>query len=102
MYPRATLQVRHSRPRTHLLQHLVGSLGGQQAWSWSMQMRWSFSNGVRHMAQAYLCVSSIWANRSGLRPMSLSLYARFQRDLASGGDECLLAPPLSQPFPAVG
>ena len=43
-----------------------------------------FSNGVRHMAQAYPCVSSIWANRSGVRPMSLSLYARFQRDLASG------------------
>jgi hypothetical protein len=48
-----------------------------------MQMRWSFSNGVRHMAQAYPCVSSIWANRSGVRPMSLSLYVRFQRDLAS-------------------
>ena len=84
MYPRATLQVRHSRPRTQLPQHLVGSLGGQQAWSWSMQMRWSFSNGVRHIAQAYPCASSIWANRSGVRPMSLSLYARFQRDLASG------------------
>ena len=84
MYPRATLQVRHSRPRTQLPQHLVGSLGGQQAWSWSMQMRWFFSNGVRHIAQAYPCASSIWANRSGVRPMSLSLYARFQRDLASG------------------
>ena len=47
------LQVRRSRPRTHLPQHLVGVLGGQQAWSWSMQMRWSSSNGVRHIAQAY-------------------------------------------------
>ena len=84
MYPRATLQVRQSRPRTHLPQHLLGSLGGQQAWSWSMQMRWSSSNGVRHIAQAYPCVSSMRANRSGVRPMSLSLYARFQRDLASG------------------
>jgi hypothetical protein len=84
MYPRATLQVRQSRPRTHLPQHLLGSLGGQQAWSWSMQMRWSSSNGVRHIAQTYPCVSSMRANRSGVRPMSLSLYARFQRDLASG------------------
>ena len=37
-----------------------------------------------HIAQAYRCVFCIWANRSWVRPMSLSLYARFQRDLASG------------------
>ena len=57
---------------------------GQQAWSWSMQMRWSSPKGSWHIAQAYRCVSSIWANRYGVRPMSLSLYARFQRDLTSG------------------
>lgn len=84
MYPRAILQVRHSRPRTHLPQHLLGSVGGQQAWSWSMQMRWSSSNAVRHMAQALPWASSIWLNRSGVRPMSLSWYVRFRRDLVSG------------------
>ena len=100
MYPRAILQVRHSRPRTHLPQHLLGSVGGQQAWSWSMQMRWSSSNAVRHMAQALPWASSIWLNRSGVRPMSLEV--RFQRDLVSGGDECLSTPTLRRPRPAVG
>ncbi len=43
-----------------------------------------FLERLRHIAQAYPCVSSIWPNRSGVRPVSLSLYALFQRDLASG------------------
>ena len=38
-----------------------------------MQMRWAFSNGVRHMAQACPCVSSIRASRSGVRPHELEL-----------------------------
>jgi hypothetical protein len=49
-----------------------------------MHMRWSSSNAVRHISQALPWASSIWLNRSGVRPMSLSLYVRFQRDLVSG------------------
>ena len=57
---------------------------GQHVWSWSIQVRWSFSNGSWHIAQAYSCASSIAWKLSGVRPKRLSLCALFQRVLASG------------------
>ena len=75
---------------------------GQQAWSWSMQIRWPSSNASRPIAQAYPWASSIWPNFSGVRPKRLSLYTRFQRDLASGVARSASTPTLRQPLPVLG